>query len=288
MSEEIREKWAERTEEFVAWLSEDNPLLEGVRLTPEEALAIAQHHGMKTPLLDLTRSLPIAAFFATHSADPVCEKPGVIYVFHNKDLRRYLNATDDLAHKIGRGLVEPVIEPLRRIRHQQGVFVESHPELIEDMMLAKLRFRHRPDCGLAEITAAPREFIYPQPSEVERVVETYLLISAASGAEELGDVPATPPRVPTFDSGGYLSRMFLDELRPTQFPLRSPFAALDAYAGVLGIMCSHLHVHQNIYPRKSGVTWIGRAHVCGMRTDARNTGSEAMLGNCFPSLRPLH
>jgi hypothetical protein len=43
--------------------------------------------------------------------------------------------------------------------------------------------------------------------------------------------------------------VFLDDLRPAQLPLWSPFAALDRYTGVLGIMCSHLYVHNNLYLR---------------------------------------
>jgi hypothetical protein len=44
-----------------------------------------------------------------------------------------------------------------------------------------------------------------------------------------------------------VNRLFLDQLRPIESPLRSPIAALDLYAGVLGILCSHLYVHNVLY-----------------------------------------
>jgi FRG domain len=80
-SEDVRGRWAEQTDAFIGWLSDDNPLLEGVKLSPDEALAVAQHHGLKTPLLDLTRNLPVAAFFATHGAEAAGEEPGMVDVF---------------------------------------------------------------------------------------------------------------------------------------------------------------------------------------------------------------
>src|SRR5262245_55050225 len=88
--DKILRRWAAQTETFVQWLSGDNDLLEGVKVSSDEALAVAQHHGLKTPLIDLTRSLPAAAFFATHGADATAGEPGVLYVFHKKDLQRYL------------------------------------------------------------------------------------------------------------------------------------------------------------------------------------------------------
>src|SRR5262249_53591303 len=75
----------------------------------------------------------------------------------------------------------------------------------------------------------------------------YMLISTASGADEPAEPETSPPPDPSFDSGGYVTRSFLDELRPIEPPLHSPIEALDGYAGVLGILCSHLYVHNDLY-----------------------------------------
>jgi hypothetical protein len=245
----VHAREAQRTRNFVAWLIADNALIEGVTLSEDAALAVAQHHGLKTPLLDVSRNARVAAFFATHGADLDANDAGVIFVFHEGDLRRYMNLDGALGKKLGRGLMEPTIKPLRRIRHQQGLFFESRPWLIQDLVLAKLCFRHKPrGVAIEEAFAPPREFIYPPLSAFETVVETYLFVEDAIGTaeREVGDVHAPPD--PSFDSAGLAVRAFLDELDPTPLaPLSRPHQSLDAHVGVLALSCSHLLAHQAHY-----------------------------------------
>src|SRR5262249_15221356 len=145
--------------------------------------------------------------------------------------------------------MELTIDPLRRIRHQQGLFFESRPWLIQDLVLAKLCFRQKPrGVEVEESFAPPREFIYPPLSSFERVVETYLLIQDAIGTaeRELSEVHPLPD--PSFDSSGLAVRAFLDELDPKPVPpLQHPHLTLDAYAGMLALTCSHLLAHQAHY-----------------------------------------
>jgi hypothetical protein len=246
-SEHQRE--TQRTLDFITWLIGDNALLEGVKVSEDQALAVAQHHGLKTPLLDVSRNVRIAAFFATHDADPEANENGILYVFHEGDLRRYMNLDGELGEKFGRGLIEPKIDPLRRIRHQQALFFESRPWLIPDLVLAKLSFRQKPrGIAIEEGFAPPREFIYPPLSSFERVVETYLLVENAIGTteRELGEMHPAPE--PSFDSAGLALRAFLDELAPKPVPpLERPHQTLDAYAGMLALTCSHLLAHQAHY-----------------------------------------
>jgi FRG domain len=243
------EREAKRTLDFVQWLIDDNALLEGVKLDEDQALAVAQHHGLKTPLLDVSRNARVAAFFATHGADLDANEPGILYIFHEGELRKYMNLDGELGEKFGRGVWEPKIEPLRRIRHQQGLFFESRPWLIKDLILARLSFRQKPrGQDIEEAFAPPRQFIFPPPSPFERVVETYLLVGDAIGIaeRELGEVH--PPPDPSFDSAGLALRAFLDELDPKPVPpLQRVHQGLDAYAGMLALTCSHLLAHQAHY-----------------------------------------
>lgn len=240
---------ARRTLDFVAWLIGDNALLGDVTLSEDEALAVAQHHGLKTPLLDVSRNARVAAFFATHGADLDANEGGVIYIFHEGDLHRYMKLDGELGEKLGRGLMEPRIKPLRRIRHQQGLFFESRPWLIQDLILAKLCFRQKPrGVAIKEAFAPPREFIYPPLSSFETVVETYLLVEDAIGIAERDAGEAYPTPSPSFDSAGFAVRAFLDELDPKPLPpLSHPHQGLDAHAAMLALSCSHLLAHQAHY-----------------------------------------
>jgi hypothetical protein len=244
-----RGRESRRTLDFINWLIDDNSLLEGVKLSEGQALAVAQHHGLKTNLLDVSRNAHIAAFFATHGADPDAKENGVLYVFHEGDLRRYMNLGGELAEKFGRGLMEPKIEPLRRIRHRQGLFFESRPWLIQDLVLAKLWFRQKPrGAPVEEAFAPPREFIYPPLSSFETVVETYLLVEDATGTAEREAGEIVPPPDPSFDSTGLALRAFLDELDPKPLPpLSRAHQTLDGNAGMLALSASHLLAHQAYY-----------------------------------------
>lgn len=239
---------AQRTLDFVGWLAGGNSLIEGDPLSEDQALAVAQHHGLRTPLLDVSRNPRIAAFFATHGADAEADREGVLYIFHEADLKKHMNLDGDLGDELGRGLIEPKVGALRRIRHQQGLFFESRPWLIEDLVLARLRFSHKPR-GMAteELFAPPREFIYPPPSALERVVETYLLVDEASGVSERDADEVYPAPQPTFDSTGLAQRAYLDEPGTPQPPLVKPHQTLDGYAGMLALSCSHLLAHQAHY-----------------------------------------
>lgn len=243
------EREAQRTIRFLEWMIGDNALLDGVKLSEDDALAVAQHHGLRTTLLDVSRNARIAAFFATHGADLDAEHLGALYVFHEGDLKRYMNLDGELSDKLGRGLLEPAVQPLRRIRHQQGLFFESRPWLIQDLVLAELRFRQKTrGVRIDETFTPPREFIYPPLSSLETVVETYLLVEDAIGTGERDLGEACPMPEPTFDSAGLAMRAFLDELDPKPLPpLQGPYLVLDGYVGMLALSCSHLLAHRAHY-----------------------------------------
>ena len=232
-----------RTQRFIDWLTQEEAH-EDAPIGADDALAIAQHHGLPTLLIDLTRSVPVAAFFATAGAEPGQGANGVIYVFNEKELCDNLNfADDDLQDQIGRGVIEPYLDLLRRIRHQQALFIQTRAWLAQDWILAEIPFTHRkPGERIPETSALPREFIYPRPSTLEKRIYAYLLVTAAAGASEPGSLAANGAQL-SFDSGGYVTRESRLLARFQAESLPAPYSALDMYAAVLGLTCSHLYAH---------------------------------------------
>jgi hypothetical protein len=128
-----------RTQKFLDELATCEQQLVGHVLQEEERLAIAQHYGMATPLLDYTRSLAIAAFFATGAGDAskVHEGDiGIVYFITPTHAVALPQAADtpsglDLAltagMRIGRlAVIEPILpDPQNRISRQKGLFVDG-------------------------------------------------------------------------------------------------------------------------------------------------------------------
>jgi hypothetical protein len=130
---------AHLTEFFIDELKRREIELFGGPMDDDSLLAIAQHFGLPKPLLDFTRSVKIAAFFATLSAqDLKSDDPAIGVIFYNSaPLERQLDLTD---HPQARGLhklagvrigslhvVEPNLPDADdRIRRQQGVFIAGY------------------------------------------------------------------------------------------------------------------------------------------------------------------
>jgi len=129
----------------------------------EELLAVAQHYGFGTPLLDFSRSLRVAAFFATdgQSRLPPDEKAlGVIYYLKPDDRRsqQLFDRTEsiglhgfDLLREAGLQFGQwKVLEPGladsdNRIARQRGIFLEgADVRHLSSVMLEKIEFEHRP------------------------------------------------------------------------------------------------------------------------------------------------
>jgi hypothetical protein len=148
----------QRTQAFVDALAARERDLVGRALDEDERLAIAQHYGLPTAFLDYTRSLAVAAFFATGSGDGSVLGEGdigVIYYLSPTDAVAALREADTRAFDFSRatGLrlgrlrtIEPGLpDAENRIARQMGLFVDGFDSRdLQRMSSRVLYFRQQP------------------------------------------------------------------------------------------------------------------------------------------------
>lgn len=146
-----------RTQAFLDALAAHEQEIVGRTLDDNEELAIGQHYGVPTSLLDYTRSLAIAAFFATGAGDASSLRSGdigvIYFVAPNDPLATpapVAPAVLDLAHAAGLRLgrlttIEPVLpDPENRIARQKGLFVDGFDSRdLQRLSLSVLHFRQQ-------------------------------------------------------------------------------------------------------------------------------------------------
>jgi len=117
-----RLNWNENREKhmFHSFCREITAHIENPPISEWETLAIAQHHGLPTRLLDWTESLLVAAFFACNNK---VESDGAIYILYTKSMADIQKSPFEMT-RVARYLPNHVT---RRITAQRGIFT-IHPE----------------------------------------------------------------------------------------------------------------------------------------------------------------
>lgn len=172
--ENEREKKWQETVEFCRWML-NNPFLSPYHEPEDKLLAIAQHYGYPSDLLDFTHNPKIAAFFAT-AGDIDVSKPGVILVV-NLDMFKHLYQ----AYKVP-GLLTIEIKGLWRLENQEGIFLRDYHDFMRqidemgyiDSFLDKLLFKQIDGVGVTDFfPEINEEFVYPEPNDLEREIKRY-------------------------------------------------------------------------------------------------------------------
>src|SRR5262245_20462237 len=146
-----------RTQAFLDALAACERDIVGRALDEDERLAIAQHYGLPTALLDYTRSMAIAAFFATGSGDASALEEGDVGVIYYVSPRDAVAAAPDrtpasfdlaaaAGMRVGRlRTIEPQLPAAEnRIARQLGLFVEGFDSRdLQRMTAGVLYFRQK-------------------------------------------------------------------------------------------------------------------------------------------------
>lgn len=149
----------EYTDTFIGSLKKESQQFGLKHLSDLEYLAIAQHYGFYTSLLDFTWNAEVAAYFATDGDQP--SKVGVIWAFNYKEYHEMRNpfaalglSLEESDAALKNGGMEPLpdlkiveLYNIPRIYEQEGLFVYVTPEKIETLMhecIDRFYFRQRP------------------------------------------------------------------------------------------------------------------------------------------------
>lgn len=173
------------TLEFISSMKQRANELFGKELDDDSLLAVAQHFGFPTPLLDFTESLRIAAFFATQSAAelPAADPPiGVIFYIMRPDQADDRSPEVESSKLLGWAGVRTgklhVIRPDLpdgddRIRRQQGVFIAGyHARDLQAVTIDRIYFKqHRGVTFQDPRGGISPELLLPLQTELSKLAE---------------------------------------------------------------------------------------------------------------------
>ena len=264
------------TETFLRLLRRRKSEVFGHEPSDEELLAVAQHFGFPTPLLDFTWSLRIAAFFATLGANT----PGVGVIYSLPSPGRW-RLERDPGEPLGLALLPAlglrvgalqVVEPnLRdddnRIARQRGLFVAGFSARdLQQVAIDRIYFEQQPGYVFEDPRRRiTRDHLLPEGTLLSKLAEEARTRRASRPALRLSASLATvplPPETVVGSQGSLLwsqlhrAHEYFEELRRTIETLGDGEAA-RVRAGVQAVLRDYL-------------AWIGAERDVGNVADGRD------------------
>lgn len=201
----------ERFLEFAAFV-ERTPELQALQGDRFGVMAIAQHYGIPTVLVDFTTEPSVAGWFASHGKPSAEGRPGIIYLAHEEYIeQQYRDCLPEL-HTL-----RIAVDNLWRLQAQSGLFLhlpfKNDPEL--DKWLAdafgSIRFPYR-----GPLDTIPETAIYPvRKSRLEVLFDGFL---ADENLRHIHDQLATQNVrtfvMPDFRASGYAPSFVGDKIPP--------------------------------------------------------------------------
>lgn len=169
----------ERMQRFFRWLSASAGLAE-IASSMDAVLAVAQHYGLPTRLLDFTSDVDVAAFFATHAKH---QAEGAIACIICLNSSEYVNAWNLLRPKTIEPLriLTPTVPDLWRLESQKGCFLEVRYHHVESVVAPqRILFPFR-----SPWLYPPEDQIYPiRKSRLEILLEHYFDVERTAANRE--------------------------------------------------------------------------------------------------------
>lgn len=170
--------------DFASWIHR-TPDLQSLHNNESAILAVAQHYGLKTPLLDFTRSPRVAGFFATDGATEA-DTGTIICLNKERFTASWCDINNRHLESEGTRLTELIdidVKNLWRLHAQEGEFLRCHvdPNVLE--MFSHFLRIYFPQSLESKILRA--EEIYPtEKSHLEVLLDQYFLIASYDQREE--------------------------------------------------------------------------------------------------------
>ena len=170
--------------EFAHWVH-NTPELGSLHENDNAILAVAQHYGLKTQLLDFSHSPEVAGFFATHGG--VNGETGTIICINKK---KFQKSWDDLNNRCYKDkgiflaeIIEIDVKNLWRLQAQEGLFLKCHvTSMLLEMFSCFLHIYFPQKNG---DTMLNEEKIYPKTkSHLEVLLDQYFLIDSYEDREK--------------------------------------------------------------------------------------------------------